>query len=130
MGSNKQYGQLPSLSQLDFVGELGRSWWLISARGGGGAGYSAAFNNPTQKYDKMRRFAEISLMELLVSLERCENVVECDEKNFHVYYEGRYSSLKNKLSKKSDFGKKREKRSFGTQSFRTQNRKNSLATGV
>ena len=109
MGSNKQYGQLPSLSQLDFVGELGRSWWWISARGegggGGGAGYSAAFHNPTQKYDKMRRFAEISLMELLVSLERCENVVECDEKNFHVYYEGRYSSLKNKLSKKSDFGK-------------------------
>ena len=34
--------------------------------------------------DKMRRFAQISHIELLVSVERCGNVVCCSEKSFNV----------------------------------------------
>ena len=55
--------------------------------------------------DKMRQFAEISHIELLVSVERYENVVYCGEKSLHLSRNRRYSALKTCLSRKSDFGK-------------------------
>ena len=47
-------------------------------------------------------------MELLVPLEWCENVVTFNvakKFSFILIYEGRYSTLKNRLREKSDFGK-------------------------
>ena len=57
--------------------------------------------------DKMRRFEEISHIELLVSVERYENVVYCGEKKVFIKSkkEGRYSTLKTGLGRKSYFGK-------------------------
>ena len=54
----------------------------------------------------MRRFAEISNIELLISVERYGNVVYCGDKVFiYLKYEPRYSTLKTRFSRKSDFGK-------------------------
>ena len=48
--------------------------------------YFIAFNIIyVSRRDKMRRFAEISHIELLVSGKGVENVVYCGEKSFHLF---------------------------------------------
>ena len=62
------------------------------------------------RHGEMRYFAVISHNKVMVPLEWRENVVQCGKKVFiYLDYEGRYSTLKNRLRKKSDFEKKARK---------------------
>ena len=61
--------------------------------------------------DKMRRFAEISPLELLVSVQRYGNVVYCVEKSFHLSYIGtEIKHFEDRPRQEVRYFKKREKR--------------------
>ena len=60
----------------------------------------------------MRRFAEISYIELLVSVERYGNVVYCDEKSFHLsQIRTEIEHFEDRPQQEVKFWEKREKRS-------------------